>query len=341
MDDACRLVIVLDPGEVTDFAAGDRLAGHMEIQTEQHVACREVALSLNWHSGIATNYEEGAKQRVQLAHELQLASGESRRFPFSLSVPEGPPSYRGKAFDIKWNLTAQANLAGAPDARTERQITVRPRGTTTDASLGPRFKRPSPGPRRFGTRRPRRVVVLGIALALWFGMPLVLPGGGAPGWGNYLFPLVGLALIAYGLRAVVAKPRLGHVTFRYQPLDVRRSQEVRYTLTIQPTRDVLLDRLTVTLRAEESTVRGIQESTGRRRTEEQVAEAYTTSSVLAEHLTLGPQQPFSASGTFAIPETAPCTFAGVRSQLRWWVRLDAAMPRWPDWSEEHPLVVRP
>ena len=72
-----------------------------------------------------TSTDELVREPVQLSGPIQLAAGETRRFPFEMPVPPlGPASLDAKVAGLTWTFEAKLERPSWPDSRIEIPVVV-------------------------------------------------------------------------------------------------------------------------------------------------------------------------------------------------------------------------
>jgi hypothetical protein len=176
-----------------------------------------------------------------------------------------------------------------------------------------------------------------LVVSLW----LVVGGGfqlgpASPSMTAVLFTAVGLGLIAWGLRPVVARMRVGaaDVSISSTPLRVGEEFSVSHRQEWKRAADVNRVLFQLVLRETVRYTVGTETETD---THDNVVQQVESP---ARHF--GPGEMINDRHTFRIPETGMHTFTpSGDNRIEWLVKVCIEMPRWPDFTQEYEITVLP
>ena len=134
----------------------------------------------------------------------------------------------------------------------------------------------------------------------------------------------------------LAERKLGLVSADVTPTLAAPGDRLHCDLDFTPRMAGRLNRVTVTLRGEESATSGsgTNTTTWLHAVDEQVLE-------LAGPQDLTPGDPVDLLGTFSLPDHAPFSLRVSNNSVLWTVSFHIDVANWPDWLYTQPLVVLP
>jgi hypothetical protein len=110
----CLIEIQLDNPERA-YKPGERIKGSVEILPGTDMKCRRVTLTARW-SARGKGPEDAADYETITFPGGAWRNNEKVSHPFDFPAPQAPLSYKGELFDIRWYLTANADLPATKDA---------------------------------------------------------------------------------------------------------------------------------------------------------------------------------------------------------------------------------
>lgn len=328
-----------EKGKKLSLRGGQKVGGTVEVKALKDLEFGSFRIGFFWHTEGKGNRAEGSGGMDQLSGAGRWKTGERVTFPFALTAPWGPLSYRGKLLKIVWNLEARVDrsmlhagisqdlpvlLDADPDAR--------------GVDLGPRPQKSDE----------LEAVKRGLGgLWLTFGLILTLSGivfgalgswdfHGVERWLLFVVMIAGFLLMLKGAWGRLGRGKLGEPTVQLSTTEVRRGEEIRFSLALRPDQRTEVRTLDVILECEERVVHGHgQYRSHHRKT------VFEQRCSLAEDLLIEPHRTLRKKGTITLPENAPTSFGAPDNQVVWWLRFQADIVGWPDWKEPFLLTVRP
>lgn len=112
-----------------EFVNGETLQGKLLIEPHQTFDIREVRLELlcreSVNEGTTPNVAETADQKIQLAGNMKMQSGQATSYPFTFIVaPKGRPTFQSQKAQVHWVLKASLDRAFAGDAAIEQELYI-------------------------------------------------------------------------------------------------------------------------------------------------------------------------------------------------------------------------
>jgi hypothetical protein len=321
------------------LAPGQTVKGRLRVDVLEDVEFREVQVRFVWHTEGRGNRVTGEGRTETLARSGKFLAGESQEFSFEITAPGGPLSYGGRILKVLWTLEARLDrslmktdvvegipvlLQGAPDPE--------------HASLGPV---PQEKGRLEAVKRGRvRTWVTVGSLFLLIGIFY----GAAHGWelpaaGRLVVFLLlgsGLFITFKGFWGRLGWGKLGEPTVQLSTRELRRGEEIRFSVSIRPDKRAELRSLEVILECEERVVHGHGQYESRHK-----RTVFEQRMILAKDLVIEPHRGFKKKGSLTLPLDAAPSFGAPHNQVIWWLRFRGDIVGWPDWNEPILLTVWP
>jgi hypothetical protein len=336
----CDLRIVLDR-EDGCYEIGELVRGVVQVQVNEPCKCKKLTLTQRWKTHGRGNRTAGPKDEdVLFAGTFEPGQHE---YPFEFPAPAGPLSYHGHYLNVDWYLTARADIPWAIDPKAETELLVI-RGDydgAVDFGLGP----DSP-PEKLATGKASGGLIavgcFGLVFALMGTAALVTmlmaPAGSRPPLPVMIIPCVfiavGLGIMFFGIRNVLAERKLGGVDVTLSNYHPAAGEAVTCTLTFRPKTTVKLNAISACLKGEEVVVRG---SGSNRSTYRHGIFEQRETMIERKQASVG--RAITLETTFVLPEDAPPTFRASDNSLVWQVSVAIDIPGWPDWSKDYAIFV--
>jgi hypothetical protein len=318
---------------------GQLVRGVLETEALEGVEFRELQVRFLWHTEGKGNRTAGDGETQTLERSGTWAEGDRRTFPFEIPSPQGPMSYSGKILQVLWTLEARLDRSLLkPDLTLGLPVILWGSPEPEHANLGPVPQKKSE----------LEAFKRGLS-GLWmtFGVVLMILGvifGAAHSWefssfGRWLMFLLlagGLGLTTKGMWGRLGRGKLGEPTVKLSTTELRRGEELRFSVAIRPEQRTDLRTLEAILECEERVVQGHgQYQSHHRRT------VFEQRLSLAKNLSIEPHRGLRRNGSLTLPEDAPPSFGAPFNQVVWWLRFEGDIVGWPDWKEPFLLTVWP
>lgn len=359
------LTIHLDDPSAT-YHPGDPVGGSLRCVAHKDSTVKDLSVELLWRTHGKGNRDEGGRTGLSV-FAGELRAGDERSWRFTLTAPDGPPSYAGRIVNLGWLVRAQADVPWAFDPKCEVDVVVHGSGGGGNASGdsgGLKTARQAMAQAMAGVGaadRPKRsaigcaifaviVAVLGVFVVIpLLGALLSLVVVGAAGlsrgdWGEALVLLVPLlvgaavAAIAFKLlRPLLASRKIGPVTVTLPGGDhARGGQSLAVEVQTVPRSAGRLKGATVELIGEEVAVSG----SGTNRTTHR-HRLHTEQMELAAARDFHPGLPMQLRGQVQLPGGAAPSLSTGNNRVHWRLEVHLDIERWPDWTGSQELVVAP
>ncbi|MCK6479976.1 MAG: hypothetical protein L6R43_07455 [Planctomycetes bacterium] len=320
MADLRLRVIVEDPDRPR--TAGERVEGTVEVEALDDADCDGLHARVGWRTSGSANRAEAEGTEVLLGRG-ELRTGDRRSFPFSLVVPEGPPSYAGKRFSVHWTVRARASLSWAFDPKAEGPFLV----AAAPAPSATLVQKKEAGGFEVGC-----AVAASVIAAACAGI-LLATGGNGFGW----WILGGLAaVIAFFMVPVsMGYRRAGPVVFEAGPSPAAPGGELALRLSATPRSHLAPKSVAVTLTGKELSVHGSGKS---KSTKSEVLE--TVKVVLEGPEEVRPGKEGVWAGMVRVPEEAAPSFEAGPHKVVWKLQAQMDIDWLPDPTWDLDLEVR-
>lgn len=317
-----RLEVVLaEPAR--SFVPGEVILGRVEVAVDEDCTCRALTVGALWRTFGTANATEGIRIPVDLGSG-EWKSGDRLAFPFSLAVPEGPPTYEGTHFSVAWTVRAAASLSFAFDGKGEAPITVVPPPSFDGTLL---------------SKEDSGCVEAGCALAAL----AVFVVAGLPILVSSRFPGVpwAIASAAGGMLAVVMAPfalayrRVGKVTVEVGPAPAVRGGEIAVRAVLVPRRNLG----TRPLRAELVCTERARKGSGKQ-AKWLLAQKARESAALEGPADLPAGREAVFAGMLPVAADGPPTLVAGDHRVTWKLKVSVEFPILPNPSWEFEVPVR-
>ena len=349
----CDLYVMFDQDD-RSYHPGDEVVGVAKVVVNRDIKSKKIFLQFMWRTHGRGNRSEGDVQEIVLADEAPLQAGEDMMFPFRFIVPDGPVSYRGTLLNVDWYVRLQVGVPWAIDPKLDEEffVTRNPEDTERVLSQGDPAVLERLHVGSIVTHRGIPVgclFIVGVGFLL-FGILLMLismaPSEGG-GWmwmvNGGVASVIGIAMILVSQRNKLAARKVGAVELSITSGELRAGERIEVQLKCNPRRPGAIDKISSKLLCQEVVVSG---SGSNRKTHRHIVyedvQGGSTETISAAAPVVGIRGAgITRSFTHVLPADAGGTFASSDNELRWSVKVQISVPRWPDWVEERNLTVLP
>lgn len=303
------------------YRSGEPVRGEVVIYTDHGGSCGGVYLMRYWRTRGRGEMDRGDR-RVLPIHEGPLDGPGPYRVPFEFEAPGGPFTYHGALLNVDHYLEARVEVPGLFDPGRPEKYTLVP-GSEVDPPHPELLK--VTGAKSSGARGCR--IMIG-ALLMLFGF-FTLPFG-------VILLIPGLFLAFPALTRAVAGSRIGEVSSTTRQMIIRPGRALRVQTRLNPKKARTINAATAVLRGREIVISG---EGNERQVHEH--ELHTREVSLSGPRELAAGRPATLDAEFEIPDGAAYTFASEHNEVTWEVTVSVDIPTWPDWHQEHKVVVWP
>ncbi len=318
---------------------GQMVRGLVTFVVLQDVEFREAQVRFLWHTEGKGNRVTGEGGTESLARGGRWLAGSTHEFSFELPAPGGPLSYRGRILKVAWEIQARLDRSLLkPDIVESFPVVLEGTPDPDRTSLGPvpqeRDKLEAVKKGRVGTWVAVGSLFMLMGLAFGASRGWELDAGGK--WTTILLVGGGLFITLRGFWGRLGRGKLGEPTVHLSTTEVRRGEEIRFSVIIRPEQRAEIRSLEVILECEERVVHGHGQYQSRHK--RTVFEKRIT---LAEDLVIEPHRGLKKKGFLTIPPDIGPSFGAPYNQLIWWLKFRGDIVGWPDWREPVLLTVWP
>lgn len=318
---------------------GQAVRGTVVVDVFQDVEFREAQVRFAWHTEGKGNRVTGEGSTETLVRDGEWEAGTSHSFPFEIRAPWGPLGYRGKILKVLWALEARLDRSLLRSDVVE-SVAVDLQGTPDPdrASLGPVPQEKN----KLEAVKKGRVGAWVAVGSLFIVMGIVY--GAANGWelsraGSITVGILiggGLLTTLKGFWGRLGRGKLGEPSVQLSTTEVRRGEEIRFSVSIRPEQRTELRSLEAILECEERVVHGHGQYQSRHK-----RTVFEQRLVLAKDQVIEPHRGLKKKGTLTLPLDAAPSFGAPYNQVIWWLRFRGDIVGWPDWQEPVLLTVWP
>ena len=316
----CDVNIVLDRTNRT-FRPGEEVTGTVRVQVNRDVKCKGVLLEHLWHTHGRGNKASGNKATLVL-HRGELQAGEVLSLPFSVTAPNGPPTYHGHYLNVDHYLNARVDIPWAVDPKRKEEYILLPGGKSWS-------NLPKTIMGRDGAMR--SLSKAGVTI----GVGLIVVGAVFCPLGIVLIP-AGLIVLLLALRKRIAESKLGSVKVNFGSLQVSPGGKLPLQVDFIPRKTSKLNRITAKFTGEEKCVSGsgTNKTTHTHKLHEQTVVLMGEGNVTAGRR-------IQVRADINAPQTGAFSFSASDNEVNWRVEVRVDIPLWPDWTDKRTVIMRP
>ncbi|MFH1763900.1 MAG: hypothetical protein ABIF09_06890 [Gemmatimonadota bacterium] len=313
--------------------------GRVTVEVLEDVEFREAQVRFTWHTEGKGNRVTGEGGTETLARGGKWLAGETHDFSFEIPAPFGPLSYGGKILRVLWALEARL------DRSLLRSDVVEGIAVLLQGVPEPEHAILGPVPQEKSQLEAVKKGRVGAWVAV--GTIFLLIGifyGAAQGWElrapERMIVLLllggGLFITLRGFWGRLGRGKLGEPTVQLSTSELRRGEEIRFSVSIRPEQRTELRSLEVILECEERVIQGHGQYQSRHK-----RTVFEQRLILAKDLVIEPHRGLKKKGTLTLPLDASPSFGAPHNQLIWWLHFQGDIVGWPDWKEPVLLTVWP
>ena len=317
----CDLMIVFDRADRT-YRPGEEIAGEVHVTVNKDLQCDRLLFQHFWQTHGRGNTATGTKAN-QLLDQGEWRAGQTFSHRFSVTAPNGPPTYRGHYLNIDHYVSLTVDIPWARDAKVKEEYILLPGdggyGNLSTSRSGGR--KAAQGFSTAGVPIGIILIIAGIIFACPFGVVLI-PAG--------------CAVLFFALRKTLAEKKIGTIRVNWGPDRVAPGGSASLRLGFSPRKSSRLNGITAKLTGLERCVSGsgTNKSTHTHKFHEQTVQLMRASNISAG-------KPIMLDGDIPIPDCQAYSFSASDNEIIWKLELRIDIPLWPDWIEERVLAVRP
>ena len=322
------------------YQSGETINGVVHVSVNKPVNCDDLTIERIWKTHGRGNESSGGSEQISLFKGTWLP--DKHQYPFSITIPETPITYRGHLINIDWYLEAQVDIPWAIDPKVKTEFIVTRKNAEKSESFIDDVEESMPSSKkslRNGVRFGLGPIVIVIMFLLY--QFKVLEKFGLHLGENTTFYLIGVAVAANIIYAIyksqknkLAESALGTVQLQTQSTELSSGEKYEFNLQFTPRSNLLVNGITAELEGRERAVSG---SGTRKRTYNHVF--YRKRIVLSGRKLFSKSTPFSCADEFTIPNGAPSSLDSYNNDISWVAIVHIDIHRYPDWSKTETLTI--
>ena len=323
----CQISITFDRSDRI-YYGGETVNGQVRLLVDQQTKSNGVKLTHRWKTHGRGNSDSGLPDEIILVEPRILQAGEQLEFPFAVTSPTHPISYRGHLVYIDHYIRVDVDVPWAKNPYAEEEYELRP-GIRPELFTGERNKI--------------------VSLTAQTAETNVGPIGKIILWSILAFILVVVAMTAMFLLPIILvvggfiwvkkkalKSRLGEVEVLVPHVVVAPNEEWTFGIRFTPRKSFVINSIYAELIAEESATSG----SGTNKTTHK-HKVLTQKHVLREGGPLQHEQLVDEEVTITFPGTKAYSFEYSDNSLKWTVNFCIDIPGFPDWAHTEALQIVP
>lgn len=323
----CQISITFDRSDRI-YYGGETVRGTARLLVDQQTKSNGVKLTYRWKTHGRGNSDSGLPEEIVLVEPRTLQAGEQLEFPFAVTSPSHPITYRGHLVYIDHYIRVDVDVPWAKNPFAEEEYELRP-GIRPELFTGERSKVVSLTAQTAATN----VGPIGKAI-LWIvlGILLVVVGMTAV----FLLPIILIVVAFIWIKKKALQSRLGEVEVSVPHVVVAPTEEWTFGLRFTPRKSFVINGIYAELVAEESATSG----SGTNKTTHK-HKVLTEKHMFREGGPLQSEQLVDEKITITFPDTQAYSFELSDNSLKWTVNFCIDIPGFPDWTHTEALQVVP
>ncbi len=323
----CQISITFDRGDRI-YYGGETVSGKVRLLVDQQTKSNGVKLTHRWKTHGRGNSDSGPTEEIVLVEPRTLQAGEQFEFPFAVTSPNHPITYRGHLVYIDHYIRVDVDVPWARDPFAEEEYELRP-GNRPELFTGERNKVVSL------TTQPAATNVGPIVkMILWSLLAIILVVVAMTAL--FLLPIILIVVGFIWVKKRALMSRLGEVDVSVPHVVVAPTEEWTFGIRFTPRKSFVINSIYAELVAEESATSG----SGTNKTTHK-HKVLTQKHVLREGGPVQFEDPVDEKMTITFPDTRAYSFEFSDNSLKWTINFRIDMPGFPDWTHTQPLQIVP
>jgi hypothetical protein len=323
----CQISITFDRSDRI-YYGGESVSGQVRLLVDQQTKSNGVKLTHRWKTHGRGNADSGPIEEIVLVEPRTLQAGEQFEFPFAVTSPTHPITYRGHLVYIDHYIRVDVDVPWARDPFAAEEYELRP-GNRPELFTGERSKVVSLSAPTAETN----VGPIG-KIILWSILTLLLAAIAMTAM--FLLPIILIVVGFIWVKKKALKSRLGEVEVLVPHVLVAPTEDWTFGIRFTPRKSFVVNSIYAELIAEESATSG----SGTNKTTHK-HKALTERYVLREGGPIQFEEPVDEKMTITFPDTRAYSFEFSDNSLKWTVNFCIDMPGFPDWTHTQPLQIVP
>lgn len=323
----CQISITYDRSDRV-YYGGEIVSGKVRLLVDQQTKSNGVKLTHRWKTHGRGNSDSGPSEEIVLVEPRVLQAGEQFEFPFAVTSPTHPMTYRGHLVYIDHYIRVDVDVPWARDPFAEEEYELRP-GERPALFTGERGKVVSL------TAQPAATNVGPIVkMMLWGLLAFILVVVAMTAL--FLLPIILIVAAFIWVKKKALKSRLGEVKVSVPHIVVAPTEDWTFGIQFTPRKSFVVNSIYAELVAEESATSG----SGTNKTTHK-HKVLTERHVLREGGPVQFDDPVAEKMTIAFPDTRAYSFELSDNSLKWTINFCIDMSGFPDWTHTESLQIVP
>lgn len=323
----CQISISFDRRDRI-YYGGETVRGIVRLLVDEQTKSNGVKLTHRWRTHGRGNADSGPAEEIVLVEPRTLQAGEQLEFPFAVTSPSHPMTYRGHLVYIDHYIRVDVDVPWAKNPFAEEEYELRA-GVRPELFTGERDKVVSLTAQNAATN----IGLIG-KMILWGILLFILLVIGMTAL--FLLPIVLIAVAFIWAKKKALQLRLGEVEVSVPHVVVAPTEEWTVGIRFTPRKSFAVNSISAELIAEESATSG--SGTDKTTYKHKVL---TEKHVLREGGLLESAVPVDEKITITFPNTKAYSFEFSDNSLKWTVNFCIDIPGFPDWTHTEALQVVP
>ncbi len=323
----CQISIKFDRSDRI-YYGGETVRGTVRLLVDEQTKSNGVKLTHRWKTHGRGNSDSGLPDEIILVEPRILQAGEQLEFPFAITSPSHPVTYRGHLVYIDHYVRVDVDVPWAKNPYAEEEYELRP-GIRPELFTGERNKVVSLTAKTAETN----VGPIG-KIILWSILALLLVAVAMTAL--FLLPIILIVVGFIWVKKKALKSRLGEVEVSVPHVVVAPTEDWTIGIRFTPRKSFVVNSIYAELIAEESATSG----SGTNKTTHK-HKVLTEKHILREGGLLDLEALVDEKITITFPAANAYSFELSDNSLKWTINFCIDIPGFPDWTHTEALQVVP
>ena len=323
----CQISINFDRSDRI-YYGGETVRGTVRLLVDEQTKSNGVKLTHRWKTHGRGNSDSGLPDEIILVEPRILQAGEQLEFPFAVTSPTHPITYRGHLVYIDHYVRVDVDVPWAKNPYAEEEYELRP-GIRPELFTGERNKVVSLTAQTTATN----IGPIGKTI-LWSILALLLVAVAMTAL--FLLPIILVVVGFIWVKKKALKSRLGEVEVSVPHVVVAPTEDWTFGIRFTPRKSFVVNSIYAELIAEESATSG----SGTNKTTHK-HKVLTEKHILREGGLLDLEALVDEKITITFPATNAYSFELSDNSMKWTVNFCIDIPGFPDWTHTEALQVVP
>ena len=323
----CQISITFDRNDRV-YYGGETVSGKIRLLVDQQTKSNGVKLTHRWRTHGRGNSDSGPPEEIVLVEPRILQAGEQFEFPFAVTSPTHPVTYRGHLVSIDHYIRVDVDVPWARDPFAEEEYELRA-GDRPELFTGERNKVVSLTAQPAATNVGPVVKIILWGLLAFIVVVVAMTA-------LFLLPIILIVVGFIWVKKKALKSRLGEVEVSVPHVLVAPTEDWTFGIRFTPRKSFVVNSIYAELIAEESATSG----SGTNKTTHK-HKVLTEKHVLREGGPVQFEDPVDEKMTITFPDTMAYSFELSDNSLKWTINFCIDMLGFPDWTHTQPLQIVP